>query len=64
MRTEEEVCNHERRVDGTSALREVVEKEELVGVLRLVVLKAPAAPTDDSNSNFRDEIFMVEYYEL
>jgi len=65
MRIEEDVSNHERRVDGASALREV-ELADDDDVLQLVVLKALAPPTaDDSNSSVRDEeIFMVEYYEI
>ena len=61
-RMEEELVNHDRRVDG-SALRDVEEQPAEVA-LQLVVLKAPAAPNaDDSNSSVDEVIFMVEYYE-
>ena len=61
---DDELCNHERRVDWTFALREVEEvpaaAEEVV--LQLVVLKAPANPADDSSSSsvLKLLIFMVE----
>ena len=60
---DDELCNHERRVDWTFALREVEEvppaAEEVV--LQLVVLKAPATPADDSSSSgVLEVIFMVE----
>jgi len=65
-RTDDELCNHERRVDWTSALREVEEVPAAAGVLQLV-LKAPATPNadDDSRSSVLEVmIFMVKYCEL
>ena len=60
-RTDDELCNHERRVDWTFALREVEEVPAAEVVLQLVVLKAPATPTDDSSSSsVLEVIFMVE----
>ena len=60
-RMDDELCNHERRVDWTFALREVEEVPAAEVVLQLVVLKAPATPADDSSSSSSVlEIFMVE----
>ena len=60
-RMDDELCNHERRVDWTFALREVEEVPAAEVVLQLVVLKAPAIPADDSSSSSSVlKIFMVE----
>lgn len=57
-RTDAELCNHERRVDGTSALREV--EDERAAVLLQPVLKAPTTPSADDSSSVVRGIFMVE----